>query len=386
MASDNCPPIVIIVISAFMMLYQSCTSGISSENAEQQVQPISLPVQVLDTGSAVLVNNYFGKIEGKINVEIRPEVEGLLQEIYVDEGDFVEQGQRLFKIDPSSYQEELNNMIATENVARARLENAELEIERLKPLVENDVISEVRLKSAQSDYDVAKASLAQASAAVRSAQIHQSKTTITAPVSGYIGRLPKRIGNLVTKGDTEPLTYLSDVEEVYVYFTMSETDFLYYTKLKAQQDSLAGRPSNIRENFDFPEVTLVLADGEEYEDKGTVDAIAGQVDRSTGSISLRATFPNEKNMLRTGATGTLQISEIKKGVVMVPQTATMDLQDKTFVYLVDENNKVRKQHIEISDKAKDQYIIKEGVSPGDRIVLSGFDKLTDGSEILPVNL
>src|SRR5690625_1868822 len=120
MASDNCPPIVIIVITAVIVLYESCTSGICSENAEQQVPPISLPVQVLDTGSAVLVKKYFRKIEGKINVEIRPEVEGLLQEIYVDEGDFVEQGQRLFKIDPSSYQEELNNMIATENVARTR--------------------------------------------------------------------------------------------------------------------------------------------------------------------------------------------------------------------------------------------------------------------------
>lgn len=386
MASNNYPPVVIIVIILFTMIYNSCTSGISSENAEQKVQPISLPVQELDTGSAVLVNNYFGKIEGKINVEIRPEVEGLLREIYVDEGDFVDKGQRLFKIDPSSYQEELNNMIATENVARARLENAELEIERLKPLVENDVISGVRLKSAQSDYDVAKASLEQASAAVRSAQIHRSKTIITAPVSGYIGRIPKRVGNLVTRGDSEPLTYLSDVEEVYVYFTMSETDFLYYTKLKARQDSIAGRPANIRENFNFPAVTLVLADGEEYEDKGTVDAIAGQVDRSTGSISLRATFPNKKNMLRTGATGTLKISEVKKGVIMVPQTATMDLQDKTFVYLLDENNKVRRQNIEITDKAKDQYIVSEGVKIGDKIVLSGFDKLTDGSEILPVNL
>lgn len=376
---------ILFILSAIALIFltESCTSG-KSEEVKAQVNPIALPVTTLDTSSATLVNHYFGTIEGKINVEVRPQVEGLLEEIFVDEGDFVEKGQNLFKIDPSSYQEILNNAIANENVAKAKLENARIEIERLEPLVVNDVVSEVKMKSAESDYAVAKASLEQAQAAVRSAQINTEKTYIKAPVSGYIGRIPKRIGNLVSKGDKDPLTYLSDVEEVYVYFSMSESDFLYYSKLKAKRDSLAGRPANLRENFDFPEVTLVLADGEEYGDKGTVDAISGQVDRSTGSVSLRATFPNKQNMLRTGATGTLQISETTKGIIQVPQTATMDLQDKTFVYILDSDNKVRKQNIEIADKSKNQYIIKEGLQIGDRIVLSGFDKLTDGSEITPL--
>ncbi|HLQ99280.1 MAG TPA: efflux RND transporter periplasmic adaptor subunit [Sphingobacterium sp.] len=361
----------------------ACSSG-KTEESDNLSNAIALPVASIDTSTATIVNSYHGKIEGKINVEVRPQIEGQLQDIYVDEGDFVEKGQTLFKIDPSAYQEKLNNMIANENVAKAKLENANLEVERLKPLVENDVISEVKLKSAQSDYEVAKASLAQATAEVRSAEIDKEYTLIKAPVSGYIARIPKRVGNLVSESDSDPLTYLSDVEEVYIYFTMSESDFLYYTKKKAKQDSIRGNINNLRDNFKFPKVTLVLADGSEYDEKGTVDAISGQVDRSTGSVSLRATFPNKKNMLRTGSTGTLKISETLEGVIQVPQIATSDLQDKTFVYVLDEENKVRKQNIVIDDKSKDQYIIKEGLKIGDKVVLSGFDKLTDGSKITPL--
>lgn len=366
-----------------VFIFYSCSSS-HSEESDSHANAIALPVVLVDTSSASIVNNYLGTIEGKLNVEIRPQVEGLLEEIFVDEGDYVEKGQKLFKIDPSTYQEVLNNMIATENVAKAKLENAKLEIERLKPLVDNDVISDVKLKSAFSDYDVAKASLQQASAAVRSAEISKEYTLIKAPVSGYIGRIPKRVGNLVSKSDKDPLTFLSDVQDVYVYFSMSESDYLYFTKSKAKQDSAMGIKANLRENFHFPEVTLVLADGEEYEEKGIVDAISGQVDRSTGSVSLRATFSNNKNMLRTGSTGTLKISETKKGVIQIPQVATSDLQDKTFIYVLDEDNKVRKQNIVISGKSKDQYIVKEGLNVGDKVVLSGFDKLTDGSKITPL--
>ncbi|KAF5279829.1 hypothetical protein FQR65_LT15191 [Abscondita terminalis] len=152
-------------------------------------------------------------------------------------------GQKLFKIDASTYQEQLNNMIATANVAKARLENAQLEIDRLRPLVQNDVISDVRLHAAKSDYDVAKASLDQASAAVRSAQISKNFTIIEAPVSGYIGRIPKRVGNLVSKGDSDPLTVLSDVQEVYVYFAMSESEISVFLKSqKPGSDSLFAVP------------------------------------------------------------------------------------------------------------------------------------------------
>lgn len=364
-------------------LSTSC-EGIKSKEKETNIKPIALPIYTVDTSSASTIKDYIGTIEGKVNVEIRPQVEGILQEIYVDEGSFVQQGQKMFKVDASAYQEVLNNMLATQNVAKAKLENAKLEVERLKPLVDNDVISDVKLKSARSDYDVAKASLDQTAAAVRSAQINTGFTIIKAPVSGYIGRLPKRIGNLVTKGDKEALTILSDVQQVYVYFSMNEADFLYFSKLKAKEDSAMGIKYDKNNQLKFPEISLILADGEAYSKKGHVDAINGQVDRTTGAISLRAIFTNDDNILRSGSTGTLKISETKKGVIQIPQIATSDLQDKTFVYVLNAQNKAERKSIKIAGKSKDNYIISEGLAIGDRVLLSGLDKITEGSTIVPI--
>ncbi|MBD1426370.1 efflux RND transporter periplasmic adaptor subunit [Sphingobacterium arenae] len=368
------------MIVASVVTFTNCNTSKSEDIGNK---PLALPVHSVDTSSAVTVKDYLGTIEGKVNVEIRPQVEGILQEIYVDEGQFVEKGQRLFKIDASVYQEGLNNAVANQNVAKAKLENAKLEVERLRPLVENDVISEVRLRKVMSDYDVAKASLDQAAAEVRNAEISKEFTILTAPVSGYIGRIPKRIGNLVTKGDKEPMTVLSDVQEVYVYFSMNESDFLYFSKLKAREDSLRGI-KNSKNRLVFPEADLILADGERYREKGIVDAIDGQVDRTTGAISLRASFPNEDNILRNGSTGTLKISETKKGVIQIPQVATSSLQDRTFVYTLNDNNQVERRSIKIEGTSKDNYIVS-GLNIGDRVLLSGIDKITDGSVVTPIS-
>lgn len=361
----------------------SCNQGRAKEK-DYTEKPLALPIHIVDTSNAETIKTYIGTIEGKVNVEVRPQVEGLLQEIYVDEGGYVTKGQKLFKVDASAYQEILNNALAHQNVAKAKLENAKLEIERLKPLVDNDVISNVRLKSAKSDYDVAKASLDQATAAVGSAKINQGFTIITAPVSGYIGRIPKRIGNLVSKSDKESLTVLSDVQDVYVYFSMNESDFLYFSKLKIKEDSLKGIARN-NNSLIFPDATLFLADGEKYNNKGVVDAINGQVDRTTGSISLRASFPNRDNILRNGSTGTLMISELKKGVIQIPQVATSELQDKTFVYVLDNQDRVVRKVITITGKSKDNYIVSHGIEIGDRIILTGLDKISEGTKVLPIH-
>lgn len=377
----NLSALLLIVFTSVIL--SSCNQGKATEK-ENIDKPLALPVHVADTSDAETIKNYIGTIEGKVNVEVRPQVEGLLQEIYVDEGTFVTKGQKLFKVDASAYQEVLNNAIANQNVAKAKLENAKLEIERLKPLVDNEVISNVKLKSAKSDYDVAKASLDQATAAVGSAKINQGFTIITAPVSGYIGRIPKRIGNLVSKSDKEPLTVLSDVQDVYVYFSMNESDFLYFSKLKIKEDSIKGIARN-NNSLNFPDATLILADGEEYSAKGVVDAINGQVDRTTGAISLRASFPNRDNILRNGSTGTLKISEIKKGVIQIPQVATSELQDKTFVYVLDDQNRVKRKVINIAGTSKSNYIVSSGVELGDRVVLTGLDKISEGTKVLPIH-
>lgn len=375
--------LAVIAVISTAMITVGCSES-SSKEKEEGEKPLALSVYTVQRANAETVKDYLGTIEGKVNVEVRPQVEGLLQEIYVDEGAYVQKGQRLFRIDPSVYQEVLNNMLATEQVAKAQLENAQLEVDRLKPLVDNEVISSVRLAAVQSDYAVAKATLDQASAAVRSAQINKDFTIITAPVSGYIGRIPKRIGNLITKSDREPLTFLSEIQEVYVYFAMNESDFLYFSKAQARKDSMEGIEYNQHNRLTFPEATLVLSDGEEYPIKGAVDAVSGQVDRTTGAISLRATFPNQDNILRSGSSGTLKISEVKENVLQIPQIATSELQDRTFVYVVDENNMVERRNIVIEGRSKGNYIISEGLQEGDRVVLNGWDQLTDGSVIIPV--
>ncbi|AJH14224.1 efflux RND transporter periplasmic adaptor subunit [Myroides profundi] len=375
---------VLVAFSALIMFgtligINSCNIG-SSKTLDPKENALALPIIKVDTTTAITIKDYIGNIEGKVNVEIRPQVEGILEKIFVDEGAFVKEGQPLFQVDPLPYQEILNNMIATENVEKAKLKNAKLEIDRLKPLIDNEVIAQVQLETAKSNYDIAKASLAKATAAVNSAKISLDYTIIKAPVSGYIGRMPKRIGNLVSKGDKEPLTVLSDVSEVYVYFGMSESDFLYFSKDNKKTDT-----ASISNGHYLPDVSLILADGHEYPEKGKVDMINGQVNRTTGSISLRASFPNSKDVMRSGNTGTIKLKETNPRVILIPQEVTTSIQDKTFVYILDKEDKVKLQSIELNGVSGNNFIVSEGLQIGDRIIKTGFDKLTEGMYVKPLN-
>ncbi|HLS70044.1 MAG TPA: efflux RND transporter periplasmic adaptor subunit [Chitinophagaceae bacterium] len=365
----------VLFLLVFVLQLFACNSKSNDKD-----NPLALPAIQVDTSTATIIKDYIGSIEGKVNVEITSQVDGILQEIFVDEGEFVHKGQLLFKIDPSAYQEILNNAIANENVERAKLRNAELEIERIRPLVENEVIAEVQLEVVNSNFEVAKASLAKASAAVASAKINLDFTEIRAPVQGYIGRFSKRIGNLVSKGDKVPLTVLTDVSDVYVYFSMSESDYLYFTKNKFQsEDSARSNLGSI-----MPEATLILADGIEYGEKGIIDAVSGQVNKNTGSIFLRASFPNSSDIMRSGNTATIKLKETKKGVIMVPQEVVTTIQDRTFVYVLDDNNKVKMQSVKIDGVADKKFIIIDGLKIGDILISTGFNKIEEGIEVRPL--
>lgn len=359
----------------------SCTSG-NSKNADQSdvLSAIELPVTTVQPTTAFTEKTYLGSVEGTDNVEIRPQVGGKLEAIFVDEGEYVEKGQKLFQIDPLTYNEALNNELANREVRKAELENAALEIERLTPLVENEVISNVRLRAAESNYEVARAALAQSDAAVNSAKINRDFTVILAPVDGYIGRIPKRIGNIVSMSDSEPMTVLSDVKNVRVYFSMSETDFLYYNE-RSHRDSLAVEEGETKDIL--LEVSLILADGKEFEEKGIIDAIDGHVNRSTGAISIRATFPNPKGMLRSGNSGKIKLEEKHQNVIAIPQTAIYEIMDKTFVYLIQEDNKTKRHPVVLAGKSGKSYLIKEGLSAGDRIVTSGVESLNEDMIVIP---
>jgi membrane fusion protein (multidrug efflux system) len=346
---------------------------------KQTTPPPTIPsVEVISisNGTATTGQDYTASLEGKTNVEIRPQVDGFLETVLVDEGAQVRAGQVLFKINDRPFREQLNSASANLQAATAAIANAQLEIDKLTPLVQNKVVSDYQLKAAKAAYKIAVANAAQARAQVSSAKINLGYTQVKAPVSGFIGRLPKKRGSLVSPTDPEPLTQVSDVHEVYAYFSLGETDFIHF-KSQYQGNTINDKLKKL------PPVSLVLADNTVYPHTGKIDMVDGQFDKNTGSITLRAIFPNAQGLLRSGNTGKVRLEQEQTNAILVPQSATIDVQDKIFVYTVGDSNKVAMQPITISGKSGPNYIVKDGVKPGDKIVFSGLGNLVEGTIIKP---
>jgi membrane fusion protein (multidrug efflux system) len=338
--------------------------------------PPSLPVATIVSGTDTTYQEYPASIEGTVNVEIRPQVSGSLDKVFVDEGAYVSEGQPIFKINDLPYRAALNNALAGMHAAEASVANAQLEIDKLTPLVQNKVVSDYQLKTARAAYDVSKANVEQTKANVATAQINLGYTTIKAPVSGYIGRLLKKQGSLVTPSDVDALTLLSDVHNVHVYFALGEKDFVGF-KEQYKGETLKDKLKQL------PPITLLLADGTQFNKQGSIDMIDGQFDKNTGAITLRANFPNAQGLLRSGNTGKVRLSLIHHDALLVPESATIEMQDKVFVFALADSNKVKKEPINIVGKTGENYIVIDGVKAGDQIVLSGIDHLQEGEVIQP---
>ncbi|WP_026993799.1 efflux RND transporter periplasmic adaptor subunit, partial [Flectobacillus major] len=364
------------IILGGIVLYLQLACSETKPTATQAALPQVLPVVNITSTSALTTTEYPASIQGIVNVDIRPQVSGSLDKVFVDEGSFVKKGQSLFKIDEQPFRAQLNSAIATLRAAEAATLNTQLEVDKLTPLVQNKVVSEYQLKAAQASHKIALANVQQAQSMVKTAQINLGYTLIKAPVSGYIGRLPKKQGNLVSPSDIEALTQLSDVRQVYVYFSLGESDFMHFTA-KNKGLSLNEKIKNL------PPVSLILSDNSEYAEKGKIDMVDGQFDKNTGAITLRATFSNAKGLLRSGNTGRINLGIIHPNAILVPQQATVEVQDKVFVFAVDKDNTVSKRPIVISGKSNNDYIVQEGVNEGDRIVFKGFENLQDGATITP---
>ncbi|PTS98648.1 efflux transporter periplasmic adaptor subunit [Pedobacter sp. HMWF019] len=351
----------------------------SSKNPQVAAPPPpALPVAAVVSGTETTFQEYPASIEGTVNVEVRPQVSGTLDKVFVDEGAFVTAGQSIFKINELPFRAALNNALAAQHSAEAAVINAQLEVERLTPLVQNKVISEFQLKSAKATALAAKANVEQAKANVSTASINLGYTLIKAPVSGYIGRLLKKRGSLVGPTDVEALTQLSDVHDVHVYFSLGEKDFVNFKEQYPGQ-TLKDKLKQL------PAVTLLLADNTEYAKPGKIDVIDGQFDKNTGAITIRASFPNPEGLIRSGNTGKIRLSLQHNDALIIPQSATIDMQDKVFVFTVGDSSKVKKQAITIVGKTGENYLVKDGVKAGDQIVLSGIDKLQEGMVIQPQN-
>jgi membrane fusion protein (multidrug efflux system) len=379
---SNYPPInavkkfnIVLFIAVLLMAIFLYTCS-SSPAAVTAPPPPSLPVASVVAGSDTTYQEYPASIEGTVNVEIRPQVSGSLDKVFVDEGAYVNAGQPLFKINELPYRAQLNNALAGLHATEAAVANAQLEIDKLTPLVQNKVVSDYQLKAAKAAYDIAKANVEQAKANVSTAQINLSYTLIKAPVSGYIGRLLKKQGSLVAPADVEALTQLSDVHDVHVYFSLGEKDFVSF-KEQYPGETLKDKLKRL------PAVSLLLADNSEYAKQGKIDMIDGQFDKNTGAITLRASFANTQGLLRSGNTGKVRLSLQHTNALIIPQSATIEMQDKVFVFAVADSNKVKKIPIGIIGKSGNNYLIKDGLKVGDQIVLSGIDHLQEGEVITP---
>ena len=288
----------------------------------------------------------------------------------------VRKGQPLFQINSRPFREELNNAKANLAASKANLATAEINVSKLTPLVQNNVISDVQLRTAKTAYDAAAANVAQAQATVSNAQINLGYALIKAPVDGYIGRIPHKTGSFVSTSTVEPLTVLSEIKEVYAYFSLSENDFLLF------KSQFAG--NTIEEKIKkMPPVELVLSDGSIYKQKGKVQMVTGQFDNNTGAISFRASFPNTDRLLRSGNTGKIRIPKVLTNALVVPQEATFEIQDKVFVFALSDSNKVTSKPIVISGKTPTYYFVESGVQAGEKIVFSGVGNLKDGMAIVP---
>lgn len=356
----------LLLMSSMVLLFSSCGS-----REEQISPPIDVDFLEIKATAATIEKKYPGQIEGSVNVDIKAQVSGYLDKIYVKEGDYVQKGQTLFSIKADVYNEQVQSSQAALKTALAMEETAFIELEKIKPLVSGQVVSDIQLKTAEASYASAKAQVAQARAVLGSSQINANFTLIKAPVSGYIGRIPNRVGNLITSSDTTPLTTLSEIDQVFVYFSLSEADYISFAK-----DLQSGEGSDI--------VKLVIADGSIYEHEGKLEAASGNIDATTGSISFKAVFPNPNKILRSGGTAKVILSKNIQSAVLIPMASVKDIQDKLFVFALADSNKVAMKTIEIKGNSGNNYILKSGLNNNEKIAINRIDELTEGVKVAPV--
>ncbi|HEX8016368.1 MAG TPA: efflux RND transporter periplasmic adaptor subunit [Flavobacterium sp.] len=338
----------IVVLTGLIALVclTSCTSK-KEEKEEAEKFTVTNPVRI-DTS---FTKEYVSQIRSVRNIEIRAQEKGFLQNIYVDEGQFVKAGQVLFRIMPKMYEAELLK-------AQAEQKAAEIELLNAKTLADKNIVS-------KNEQAVALAKLQSAKAEVALAKLHLSFTEIRAPFDGTIDRIPLKLGSLIDEG--ELLTSLSDNSQMFAYFNVSEPEYLQY------QTNVKDRAEN--------KVNLLLANGESFKYKGKVELIESEFDNETGNIAFRARFANNGKLLRNGETGKVQMLVPLKNAVVIPQKATYEIQDKKYVFVVGKNNKVSSKEITITGEIPDLYVISSGITENDKILLEGVQKVKENDKI-----
>tara|TARA_R110002049_G_scaffold74710_2_gene192487 strand:+ start:1354 stop:2475 length:1122 start_codon:yes stop_codon:yes gene_type:complete len=324
--------------------------------------PASFPVSQVENMTVTGYKNYPASIEGIVNSDVRAKTSGYIEKVYVDEGQKVKKGQVLFKLETQSLNQDAG-------AAKARVNVAQVEVDKLIPLVEKNIISPVQLETA-------KANLAQAKASYSGVSANIGYATIKSPVDGYVGAIHFREGALVSPNDQKALTTVSDISKVYAFFSLNESQYFDFLQ-NAEGENLKEKLAN------YSYINLVLANGNTYSEKGKIETSTGQVNKNTGTVSLRAVFNNPNQLLTNGNSGKVQIPTIYKNVIVVPQEATFEQQGNIMLFKLDEDNKVTTSIVKVKASVDNLYVVESGVDLNDTIIVSGVGKLRNGMAISP---
>ena len=356
------------LIIACCLAFPACKQATQTRaNTEHEVMTIAPTSRTLST-------SYPATIKGRQDIEIYPQVSGKLTELCVSEGQHVKKGQPLFIIDQVPYQAALRTAEANVEAAKASLANAELTYESRKALYAEEVVSEFDLNTAENSYLSAKAQLAQMEAQEVNARNNLSYTVVTSPSDGVVGTLPYRVGALVSSSIPQPLTTVSDNSVMYVYFSMTENQLLGLIRQYGSKDKALEQ---------MPAIKLTLSDKSEYAHEGRIETISGVIDQSTGSVSIRAAFPNQEGLLHSGGSGNIVIPQQRDNVFVIPQAATYEIQDQTYAYKVIDGKAVSTLIRVSRVNGGQEYIVESGLAEGDVIVAEGAGLLREGMEIHP---
>ncbi len=346
----------------------SCSSGNSKDQGKDQ--PVSIPVLELQTMNIEVPKTYICDIQAVQFVEVRSKVEGFVDKIFVDEGEYVEKGQMLFQLSSMEFNEMVNSANAKMMQAKAESNAATVEVERLRTLVQKNIISPSELELAKSKKAVAESAILEAESILKNAKTGLSYAAIRAPFDGIVDRIPYKTGSLVTAGDL--LTNITDISEVFAYYKINENEYLQYMREQEEDDSVGFQE----------DITLILSDGVEYPYKGKLETMEADFETGTGSIAFRVRFPNPDQLLKHGASGKVEMQTKLDGIYLIPQKSTFEIQDYNYVYMVNKNNKVVVRSFKPLQRFG-VYYIADGFEPGDRIVFEGIQQVKDGLVIDP---
>lgn len=361
---------------ALWVLASLLMTGCGSKSNQMGEASNDFAVETVQTTAADLKTSYPASIKGMQDIEIRPKVSGYLVKLLVDEGATVRKGQPLFLIDSEQYRAAVKAAQAQIKVCHANIATQKLTVENKRMLFKQNIISSYDLQMAENTLASYEAQLAAAQAQLQSAQDNLRWCTVTSPADGVVGTIPYRVGSLVSASSAEPLTTVSNISKMYVYFSMTEKQLLALTR------EAGGVNAAIQK---MPAVSLVLSDGSTYSQNGVVSTISGVIDQSTGSVQMRATFDNAQHILRSGGTGSVLIPTHASDAIMVPQKATFDVQDKKFVYVVNADKSVATREITVLPQNDGQtYVVASGLRAGERIVVDGVNQLKNGQKINPI--